>query len=190
MGKKSGSKPKPSEQEKALAKVAKAKFDIYEQNYRPLVKKRLHETTLTEDKVNTAKGLAHADIMSGNKGRDADITRAGLRGGLGIGDSRAVLSRAAGQRAEDVVGGHAAAGSRRGVQSVDRAGKMEHINLGHGLASQSQASMSTLARNATSSAIQNAQSDLVKSDSLMTGLGNFAGFAYGKGGFGQKPAGG
>jgi len=178
-------KPKPSKHEIALAEVAEKKYAVYEKLYRPLAKAKLDASTATQGKKDRAKGLAHADIMMSNAQKDKNIASAGLRGGLNLADNRVMAARADNQKTEDMVGGHAAALATRSTEYNERKGKIDHVKLGHGLASQTQASLAGQAQTATSLAIQNAQSDMVEDDALRTGLGNFAGMYAGYQGFGK-----
>ena len=182
--------PKPSKHEIALAEVAEKKYAVYEKLYRPLAKAKLAASEATQGKKDRAKGLAHADIMMRNAQTDKNIASAGLRGGLSLADNRVMGARADNQKNEDMVSGHAASLANRSTEYNERKGKVDHVKLGHGLASQTQASLAGQARSATSLAIQNAQSDMVEDDALRTGLGNFAGMyagykGFGQGGFGQ-----
>jgi hypothetical protein len=181
-----GKKPKtppPSAHEVALADVAKKKFDVYNELYRPLVKDRLNSTKATKARIEQAKGASHADQMMQNKNTDSDIVAAGLRGGLNLGDNRLMGARAAQQVSESSVAGHASALGTRAAKHQERQGKIDHIKLGHGLASDTMQSLSTLAGSANSMAIQQAQSDFSAGNSMITGLGQMAGLAYGAGAF-------
>jgi hypothetical protein len=177
----SDDKPKPSKQEKALAKVAGKKFEIYEELYRPLAKDRLENDRATTARKNEARGLVNADLRIANKGRTGRIAAQGLSRGLNLGDSRIAAEQSAADVAHRTVRGGAEAGAVRGVESRERGTQLAHIKLGHGLASQAQASMAQQAQSATSLAISSAQSDLNESEAFATGLGQFAGTAYGLG---------
>ena len=184
MGKKSkADAPKPSKQEVALAAVATKKFEIYERLYRPLAKDRLKEGRATTARQNEAKGLVNADLRMKNKGKFGAIAAAGLSKGLGLGDARVQSEQSQNDKSQSAVAGHGRALAVRGVNRRERQTELSHIKLGHGLASQTQASMAQQAQSATSLAIQSAQASLQESQAFATGLGNFAGGVYGAGGF-------
>jgi len=183
MGKKKQKKPKPTAQERALARVATKKFAVYERLYRPLAKDRLKEDGTSGNRKRRAVGLTNVDSRIANKGRIGKIAAAGLGRGLNIADDRVVSEQVQADTSAKAVRGHAAALARRSESTRGRRAKMSHVQLGHGLASTSQASMEDQAHAATSMAISKAQSSLQESEAFSTGLGQFAGGVMGSGGF-------
>ena len=182
MGGGGGGKPKATAQEKALAKAATQKFQIYEEHYRPLAKEQLEGARATKNKKNTARGIINADANISQKGRVGKIAASGLARGLKLGDARVQAEQHASNKARRAIQGHAEAKAVTGVENRERAAKLRHVKLGHGLASQTQQSLGGQAQTATYSAISAAQNELAESQAFAQGLGQFAGAAYTYGG--------
>lgn len=190
MGKKKDNEVKPSKQEKALAKVAKKKFEVYKRLYRPLAKKQLERTAATEGRIKEAQGIVNADIQQSSAGADQGLARAGLASGVRGSSNRSVLARAQGQRGIGLASGAGQALAREGVEQRERAGKLAHIDLGHGIARGTVASQTQLAGQATRAALQQAEIDIAKSNQLATTLGQGFGAYTGFGGEWGTPGGG
>lgn len=196
MGKKSkkANTPKPSEQEKALAKVATKKFAVYKRLYRPLAKRQLESTKATPGKIKEAQGIVNADIMQDSTRRQQGLARASAVGGpRTAGSNRAIFARDAAHRATGKARGIGQGLAREGIEGREREGKLRHIALGHGIARGTMASMTDQARRATAESIQKSQIDLEESnmlaESIGQGLGAYTGMGgdFGFGGGGGNP---
>jgi len=179
---KGADKPKASKQEKALAKVASKKFEVYKRLYRPLAKRQLEATAATPGRIKEAQGIVNADVQQGATGRDGGINAAGLRAGFDNKtgpSSRVVLGRTTNANAVATQSGEGNALAREGVERRGREGKLSHISLGHGIARQSMNTLTGLARNATAESLQRSRIKTTEANQFATTLGQAGGLAYG-----------
>lgn len=183
-------KPKPSAEEKALARNAAKDWNDYQQRFVPVENSFIAELTPDKGEVAQLRGRQAADIAQAQKGADASLVSASAAGGLGAG--RSVMAR----HSQSLGGAKARSGAVTGADTALRnrklAGMMKMAAFGRGLNDSRQVSSISAAGDATSRYVGDIRNDTFLRGERLGAIGTAAGTAMSSytafGGGGTKPA--
>lgn len=169
---KSSSKPKVTQQERALAERGAREFNDYLQRYVPAEDAFLDATAVSDQAVGAQQGMAHADAAMAH----AQYRNTGERPGSG----RSNLHVADAARGLGEASGLGQAVAEQGVHDRDLAGRMKMTAFGRGLSDQSSVGLRDSGQRASDAALSASQRRVENRASLLSTGATMAGFGTAK----------
>lgn len=160
-------KPKPTQQERALAERGANEYNRYVTEYSPLVGKIKDDIRVTDGERSAVRGAANADVTMASR----DSGTGPVQGGSG----RSVFSLAGRSVAAGTAGGAARGEAVQAAENNELAGLQKLARFGRGLADNSTLGLSNAAQQATSVSIAKARASNQAKDDLMTAVGTGVG---------------
>lgn len=172
-----GGTPKPTEEEKALAKDSAIAYNDYQQRFVPLENEYISRFRATDGDLATQKGIGSADTYQAAHGGDTAAVQRGMGAGVGATSGRSIMARADIASARGGTAGEVIAARELDRKDMELRGLLKMSAFGRDLADTNRLATANLADQKTQASIAKLNSKMKEQAAYGEAAGSLAGMA-------------